>query len=106
MAREVVSLLPAGKKEVSLDFDGHLLKFTNLDKLYYPDDGFTKRDVLNYYDRVADLHLWRLGPGHLGAIVTVATREARTASYYRNRLAGFPSLSHLTIEVAPIGKGA
>jgi len=52
-----VGFLPAGKKEVSLDFNSHILKFTNLDKLYYPDDGFSKRDVLNYYDRIADLIL-------------------------------------------------
>ena len=30
-------------------------------------------------DRVADLHLWRLGPGHLGAIVAVATAQPREA---------------------------
>ena len=30
--------------------DGHSLKFTNLDKIYYPEDGYTKRDLLNYYD--------------------------------------------------------
>jgi len=28
-------------------------------------------------DRVADLHLWRLGPGHFGAIVSIVTRQAR-----------------------------
>lgn len=50
-------------------------------------------------DQVADLHLWRLGPGHLGAIVTVATAEGRTCDHYRDRLAGFSALSHLTIEV-------
>jgi cation diffusion facilitator family transporter len=50
-------------------------------------------------DRVADLHLWRLGPGHLGAIVSVATRSSRDASFYRTRLARFKSLSHVTIEV-------
>ena len=42
----------------------------------------------------------RLGPGHLGAIVSVVTREAREADYYRARLARFRSLSHLTIEVS------
>jgi cation diffusion facilitator family transporter len=52
---------------------------------------------------VADLHLWRLGPGHLGAIVMVATDEAHTAAHYRERLAGFTSVSHLTIEVTPTG---
>jgi Co/Zn/Cd efflux system component len=51
-------------------------------------------------DRVADLHLWRLGPGHLGAIVSVATSRSRDAGYYRSRLRNFPGLSHVTIEVA------
>jgi cation diffusion facilitator family transporter len=50
-------------------------------------------------DTLADLHLWRLGPGHLGAIVSIGTREARGADYYRAKLARFRSLSHLTIEV-------
>ena len=50
-------------------------------------------------DQVTDLHLWRLGPGHLGAIVSVATGGARDAAYYRQRLAGFADLSHVTIEV-------
>jgi Co/Zn/Cd efflux system component len=50
-------------------------------------------------DMVADLHLWRLGPGHLGAIVSVCTNKARGQDYYRTKLARFRSLSHLTIEV-------
>ena len=50
-------------------------------------------------DRVADLHLWRLGPGHLGAIVSVVTGRGRGVDYYRARLARFHGLSHLTIEV-------
>ena len=50
-------LLPASAKEATLTIDGHALKFTNLPKLYYPDDGVAKRDVLNYYAGVADLIL-------------------------------------------------
>src|SRR6202140_1490318 len=50
-------------------------------------------------DRVTDLHLWRLGPGHLGAIVSVATSGAREAAHYRQRLAKFADLSHVTVEV-------
>jgi Co/Zn/Cd efflux system component len=50
-------------------------------------------------DEVADLHLWRLGPGHLGAILSVSTREDRGCGFYKERLARFQSLSHLTIEV-------
>jgi len=44
----------AGKDaNVTLDIDGHQLQFTNLDKLYFPEDGLTKRDVLNYYAEVS-----------------------------------------------------
>jgi cation diffusion facilitator family transporter len=51
-------------------------------------------------DQLADLHLWRLGPGHLGAIISVVTmQQGREADYYRTRLARFVSLSHLTVEV-------
>jgi cation diffusion facilitator family transporter len=50
-------------------------------------------------DRVADLHLWRLGPGHFGAIVSIVTGQARDVHFYRCALGGFSSLSHLTIEV-------
>jgi cation diffusion facilitator family transporter len=50
-------------------------------------------------DRVTDLHLWRLGPGHLGAIVSVATTKPHEAAHYRQRLAGFADLSHVTVEV-------
>jgi cation diffusion facilitator family transporter len=35
-------------------------------------------------DKVTDLHLWRLGPGHLGAIVSVATSEERQAAPSRS----------------------
>jgi cation diffusion facilitator family transporter len=51
-------------------------------------------------DEVTDLHLWRLGPGHLGAIVCVATSGTREAADYRQRLAQFADLSHVTVEVA------
>jgi cation diffusion facilitator family transporter len=50
-------------------------------------------------DQLADLHLWRLGPGHLGAIVSVVSATPRPESYYRAKLGRFQSLSHLTIEV-------
>ncbi len=57
-------------------------------------------------DTLADLHLWRLGPGHLGAIVSVRTAAPRGPDYYRARLAGFATLSHVTIEVRGGGRRA
>ena len=67
-----------------------------------PDEGMADKmraTIEGEGDEVADLHLWRLGPGHLGAIVSVITRQSRGPSFYRNRLAALPGLSHLTIEV-------
>lgn len=67
-----------------------------------PDQGLADgiRDVIEAQgDELADLHLWRLGPGHLGAIVSVSTGKPRDSAFYRDRLAEFRSLSHLTVEV-------
>ncbi len=50
-------LFEPGAREATLTIDGHALKFTNLKKVFYPDEGFTKRDVLEYYHGVADLIL-------------------------------------------------
>jgi len=33
--------------------EGHLIKFTHLNKLYWPEDGITKREMFNYYHQVA-----------------------------------------------------
>ena len=49
------TLLPADKAEITLDIDEHRLKFTNLNKVFYPADGYAKRDVINFYAAVADL---------------------------------------------------
>jgi len=50
-------LLPASQAEALLEVDGRKLKFTNLNKVFYPQEKYTKRDVINYYDAIADLLL-------------------------------------------------
>ena len=50
-------------------------------------------------DRVCDLHLWRLGPGHTGLIAAVVSDRPQAPSAYKARLAGIGGLSHVTIEV-------
>jgi cation diffusion facilitator family transporter len=52
-------------------------------------------------DRVSDLHLWRLGPGHLAAVISVVTHEPRAPDHYKKRLGGLAGLSHVTVEVMP-----
>jgi cation diffusion facilitator family transporter len=50
-------------------------------------------------DRIFDLHLWRIGPGHVAGIVSLASSQPQVPSVYRRRLADLRSLSHVTIEV-------
>jgi cation diffusion facilitator family transporter len=50
-------------------------------------------------DRVSDLHVWRVGPGHLAAIISLVSDDPRDPHYYKERLAGLPGLSHVTVEV-------
>lgn len=50
-------LLDPSLTETTLNIDGHRLKFTNLNKVFYPKNGYRKRDLLNYYDAVAPLIL-------------------------------------------------
>ena len=40
-------------KEVTVQIDGHSLKFTNLSKVFFPKDGWKKRDLLGFYDKVS-----------------------------------------------------
>jgi cation diffusion facilitator family transporter len=50
-------------------------------------------------DRVSDLHLWRVGPGHAAVIAAVVSDEPQPPSIYKARLEGLAGLSHVTIEV-------
>src|SRR5712671_240527 len=50
-------LLPLSQAEALLEVDGRKLKFTNLNKVFYPQEKYAKRDVINYYDAVAELIL-------------------------------------------------
>ena len=50
-------------------------------------------------NRVADLHVWKVGPHHLAAIITLVTHDPRPAAEYRQLLADIPQLQHVTIEV-------
>ena len=51
-------------------------------------------------DRVADLRLWRIGPGCYALNLVVASPSPRPCDAYRARLAGVPALRHVTVEVA------
>ncbi len=50
-------------------------------------------------DRLTDFHVWRVGPGHLAAILSVETQQERGPDYYQSQLRRFRALSHVTVEV-------
>jgi cation diffusion facilitator family transporter len=68
-----------------------------------PDDAMAhkvKHAIAEAGDQLADLHIWRLGPGHLGAVMSVITTDkSRAPVYYHKLLSRFHGLSHVTVEV-------
>jgi cation diffusion facilitator family transporter len=84
---------------------GHLLKQTALVLLDVEDDPGLASDIRKTLEgelrlQVADLHLWRLGPGHRGLIVSLVSASPRTADEIKTALrARHVGLSHVTIEV-------
>ena len=51
-------------------------------------------------DQLLDLHVWRLGPGHFGAVVSLASQVAqREPVFYHEVMRQFKGLSHITVEV-------
>lgn len=48
---------------------------------------------------VADIHVWKVGPEHYAAIISIVTHYPREIEHYQRLLAEFDSLSHVTIEI-------
>jgi cation diffusion facilitator family transporter len=68
-----------------------------------PEDGvaaeITQRLEAGSDDRISDLHLWRVGPGHNAAVVSLVSDRPDPPATYKERLASIACLSHVTIEV-------
>jgi cation diffusion facilitator family transporter len=50
-------------------------------------------------DRVTDLHLWQVGPGHRAAVISIVSDNPLPPTTYKRRLRGLRGLSHITVEV-------
>ncbi|HBF29324.1 CDF family Co(II)/Ni(II) efflux transporter DmeF [Rhizobium sp.] len=48
---------------------------------------------------IVDLHVWQLGPGHHGAIVSLVAKQPHSPAYYREKLSAIHDLSHVTVEI-------
>jgi cation diffusion facilitator family transporter len=50
-------------------------------------------------DKVTDLHLWQIGPGHRAAVISLISDDPLPPADYKRRLSGLHGLSHVTVEV-------
>ncbi len=50
-------------------------------------------------NRVADLHVWHVGPQALSAVIAIVTHYPQTPDYYRSLLDHIPHLAHVVVEV-------
>ncbi|WP_068636406.1 CDF family Co(II)/Ni(II) efflux transporter DmeF [Thauera butanivorans] len=49
-------------------------------------------------DRITDIHVWQVGPGHFAAIVSLASVAPKDSQTYKAMLAHIHELSHVTLE--------
>ncbi|MDH7800189.1 MULTISPECIES: CDF family Co(II)/Ni(II) efflux transporter DmeF [unclassified Rhizobium] len=60
-----------------------------------------RQSVETEEDRITDLHVWQVGPGHHAAIVAIHSQVPKAPAFYKQKLAAIHELSHVTVEVSP-----
>ncbi len=50
-------------------------------------------------NRIADIHVWRVGPADYAAILCIVTHAPQPTDHYKRLLHDFKELSHITIEI-------
>jgi cation diffusion facilitator family transporter len=97
-AMGIVGAIVIGKWAIGLLYDtGRILLDSDVDE-----EKTKKVRQLIEHDsdnRVVDLHLWRIGSQHLGAIVSLVTHYPRPPEHYKKLLSHLGDLSHVTVEV-------
>ncbi|MEL6597496.1 MAG: CDF family Co(II)/Ni(II) efflux transporter DmeF [Pseudomonadota bacterium] len=75
-----------------------------------PDGGHIEAEVRQVIesstDRVTDLHIWQVGPGHYSVIASIASDAPRAVSEYKAKLDHIKHVSHTTVEVHNVGQVA
>jgi len=74
---------------------GVLLDVNNAGKM----EGLIRERLETRGDRITDLHLWQIGPGHRAAVIALVSDDPLPPSEYKRRLSGLHGLSHVTVEV-------
>lgn len=74
-------------------------------------DGATKEEIRRRVEadgdaRVADLHLWHLGPDRLSVALSLVADHPQEPEHYKERLRSIVGLVHLVVEVNPCASGS
>jgi bifunctional non-homologous end joining protein LigD len=93
-AQPPASSLNLNGKEATVAIEGHPLKFTNLDKVFFPKDGWKKRDLLLFYNDVADFLVPHLQSRPL-SMKRYPNGIAEDFFFQKNAGSHFPSWLHL-----------
>ena len=62
-------------------------------------EGRIRRAIEVGEERITDLHVWRVGPGHCAAIVALASPDPKHPTDYKAQLGQIQELSHITVEI-------
>ena len=56
--------------------------------------------------RISDIHVWKVGPNHYAAMISIVTHYPQAPQYYKKLIDGLANLDHITIEVNPCESAA
>lgn len=76
---------------------GPILLDESIDEAYIRD--IIRKIESDADNRVADIHVWKVGPEHYAAIISIVTHYPREIGHYQDLLGVFDALSHVTIEI-------
>lgn len=93
-----------GKDRKSVELDGHEVELSNLDKVFFPDEGITKGDVIDYYREVAEVMLPHLRDRPIS--MQRYPEGLREEGFYQKEIGGhFPDwIERVTLEKEAGGK--
>lgn len=87
-----------------------LLKETALILLDGNEDAGVKEEIRRRVEsdgdaRVADLHVWQLGPGRISVALSLVADRPLAPRAYKERLSALPGITHVVVEVNPCETG-
>ena len=81
-------------KDTSSILLDHSMKDENIIKI-------KKRIETDSDNRVSDVHIWKVGPDHYAAVISIVTYYPKPPEHYKLLLKDVKELYHITMEINP-----